>query len=82
MALLRFLLVAFNVAVVTFLIYRMLQVIKQPMDRSKKIILLVGGIILLLVPFGIFFRIFIPTPQYFIIYPVAIFFFLYLTKQL
>jgi hypothetical protein len=82
MALLRFLLVAFNVAVVTFLIYRMLQVIKQPMDRSKKIILLVGGIILLLVPFGIFFRIFIPTPQYFIIYPVAIFFFLYLTRQL
>jgi hypothetical protein len=52
------------------------------MDRSKKIILLVGGIILLLVPFGIFFRIFIPTPQYFIIYPVAIFFFLYLTRQL
>jgi LPS O-antigen subunit length determinant protein (WzzB/FepE family) len=82
MALLRFLLVAFNVAVVTFLIYRMLQVIKQPMDRSKKIILLMGGIILLLVPFGIFFRIFIPTPQYFIIYPVAIFFFLYLTRQL
>lgn len=82
MALLRFLLLAFNVAVVTFLIYKMLQVIKQPMDRPKKIILLAGGLILLLVPFGIFFRIFIPTPQYFIIYPVAIFFFLYLTKQL
>lgn len=82
MALLRFLLLAFNVAVVTFLIYRMLQAIRQPMDRSKKIILLIGGIILLLVPFGIFFRIFIPTPQYFIIYPVAIFFFLYLTRQL
>lgn len=82
MALLRILLPAFNVAVVAFLIYRMLQAIKQPMERSKKIILLTGGIILLLVPFGIFLRFFIPTPQYFIIYPVAIFFFLYLTKQL
>jgi hypothetical protein len=82
MALLRILLLAFNVAVVTFLIYRMLQAIKQPMERSKKIILISGGIILLLVPFGILFRVFIPTPQYFIIYPVAIFFFLYLTKQL
>jgi hypothetical protein len=82
MGLLRLLLVAFNVAVVTFLIYRMLQVIRQPMERSKKIILLTGGVILLLVPFGIFLRIFVPTPQYFLIYPVAIFFFLYLTKQM
>lgn len=82
MALLRFLLPLFNVAVVTFLIYRMLQAIRQPMERSKKVILLTGGIILLLVPFGIFFRVFMPTPMYFIIYPVAIFFFLYLTKQL
>ncbi len=82
MALLRILLLAFNVAVVTFLIYRMLQALKQPMERSKKIILISGGIILLLVPFGILFRFFIPTAQYFIIYPVAIFFFLYLTKQL
>jgi hypothetical protein len=82
MVLLRFLLVAFNVAVVTFLIYKMLQVAKQPMSKSKKGIILAGGILLLLVPFGILLRIFVPTPQYFIIYPVAIFFFLYLTKQL
>jgi hypothetical protein len=82
MVLLRFLLLAFNVAVATFLIYKMLQVAKQPISRSKKGIIMTGGIILLLVPFGIFFRIFMPTPQYFVIYPVAIFFFLYLTKQL
>lgn len=79
---LRLLLLAFNVAVVTFLIYRMLQVAKQPISKSKKGFILAGGIILLLVPFGIFLRIFVPTAQYFVIYPVAIFFFLYLTKQL
>lgn len=82
MLLLRFLLLAFNVAVVTFLIYKMLQVAKQQMPQSKKLIILTGGIILLLVPFGMFLQIFAPTPQYFLIYPVAIFFFLYLTKQL
>jgi hypothetical protein len=82
MAMLRFLLLAFNVAVVTFLIYTMLQILKQPMARSKKVLILTGGVILLLVPFGIFFKIFIPTSQYFVIYPVAIFFFLYLIKKL
>ena len=82
MGLVRFLLVAFNVAVVTFLIYRMLQIAKEPVPASRKAFVIAGGILLLLVPVGIFFRIFIPTWQYFIIYPVAIFFFLYLTKQL
>jgi len=79
---LRLLLVVFNVAVVTFLIYRMLAVVKQPMERSKKIVILAGGIMLLLAPFGMFFGIFVPAPQYFFVYPVAISLFLYLTKQL
>jgi hypothetical protein len=82
MVLLRFLILAFNVAVVTFLIYKMLQIIKQPISSSKKAIVITGGIILLLVPFDVFLRVSALTPQYFIIYPVAIFFFLYLTKQL
>jgi hypothetical protein len=82
MVLLRFLVLAFNVAIVTFLIYKMLQIVKRPVSRSNKAIVLTGGIILLLVPFGVFLRIFVPMPQYFIIYPAAIFFFLYLTKQL
>jgi hypothetical protein len=82
MIVLRFLLIAFNVAVVTFLIYRMTMVIQQPMEKSKKALILVGGIMLLLAPLGIFMKIFIPTFQYFIIYPVAIALFLYLTKQL
>ena len=82
MILLRLLLVVFNVAVATFLIYRMLIVAKEPMERSKKVIIFTGGILLLLAPFRMFLGIFVPTFQYFIIYPVAISLFLYLTKQL
>lgn len=82
MVVLRFLLIVFNVAVVTFLIYRVLIVIKQPMENSKKILIVIGAVMLLLAPLGIFMRIFVPTFQYFIIYPVAISLFLYLTKQL
>jgi hypothetical protein len=36
----------------------------------------------LLAPVGMFVGIFAPTLQYFIIYPVAISLFLYLTKQM
>lgn len=82
MIVLRFLLIAFNVAVVTFLIYRMLIVAKQPMEKSKKVLIVTGGIMLLLAPVGMFIGIFAPTLQYFLIYPVAISLFLYLTKQL
>ena len=82
MVALRFLLIVFNVAVVTFLIYRVLAVAKQPIEKSKKILIITGGCLLLLAPFGMFFGIFGASPQYFIIYPVAISLFLYLTKQL
>ena len=43
---------------------------------------MIGGILLLLAPVGMFIGIFAPTFQYFLIYPVAISLFLYLTKQL
>lgn len=82
MMILRFLLIAFNVAIISFLIYRMIDVIRRPMEKSKKAMILIGGTLLLLAPLGIFFRFFAATPQYFLIYPVAIFMFLYLTKQL
>ena len=82
MVVLRFLLIVFNVAVVTFLIYRMIVVSRQPMEQSKKILIVIGGIMLLLAPLGMFIGIFAPTFQYFVIYPVAISLFLYLTKQL
>jgi hypothetical protein len=73
---------AFNVAVVTFLIYYMIETYRQLVERSKKVIILIGGTLLLLAPLGIFFRFFSPTAQYFIIYPVAIGLFIYLTKRL
>ncbi|HEX8039089.1 MAG TPA: hypothetical protein VF490_08045 [Chryseosolibacter sp.] len=82
MVLLRFVLLVFNVAIISFLIYKMVDVYRRPMEKSKKAMILIGGAILLLAPMGIFFRFFAPTPQYFIVYPVAIFMFLYLTKQL
>lgn len=79
---LRFVLLVFNVAIISFLIYKMVDVIRRPMEKSKKAMILIGGTLLLLAPLGIFFRFFAATPQYFVIYPVAIFMFLYLTKQL
>jgi hypothetical protein len=82
MVVLRFLLIVFNVAVVTFLLYRLVMVLQASMEKSKKIIIIIGGIMLLLAPLGMFMGIFRPTFQYFLIYPVAIGLFLYLTKQL
>ena len=82
MILLRFLVLTFNVAVVVFLIYRMLQVAKEPMERWKKMLVVAGGIILLLAPFGMFFRFFAPTFQYFIIYPAAIGLYLYMIREM
>lgn len=82
MALLRIFLIAFNVAIIGFLIYKMVDVIKRPMEKTRKSMILIGGTLLLLAPLGILFRIFTAAPQYFLVYPVAIFMFLYLTKQL
>lgn len=82
MILLRLFLLVFNVAVVTFLVYRMLEVARKPMERSKKIVIIASGILLLLAPVGIFVHIFAPTAQYFVIYPVAISLFLYLSREL
>lgn len=78
----RVLVILFNVLVIGFLIYRMIDVIRKPLERSKKRIFLIGGLLLLLAPLGMFFRFFAATPQYFVVYPVAIFLFLYLMKQL
>ena len=82
MVVLRLLLIFFNVLVIGFLIYKMIDVIRRPVERLRKTLILIGGTLLLLAPLGIFFGFFAATPQYFIVYPVAIFLFLYLTKQL
>jgi hypothetical protein len=67
---------------VGFLIYTVVDAYKEPMSTTRKKVIMIGGIMLLLAPLGIFLKFFAPTAQYFIIYPVAIGLFLYLTKQL
>ena len=70
------------VAVVVFLIYRMIQVSKQPLATWKKAIVIIGGLLLLFAPFGMFLRFFAPTIQYLIIYPAAIGMYLYMIREL
>jgi hypothetical protein len=82
MILFRFFVIAFNVAIVAFLIYKMVMMVISSDPPSKKVVFILGATILLLAPLGIFFRFFALTPQYFIVYPIAIIFFMYFTKQL
>ncbi len=81
MVILRFLVLFFNVAVVTFLIYRMFTVAKQFMPKTKKAVILTAGFFLLIVPFAFFFRIIPLSTGYFFIYPVAVSLFIYLIRQ-
>jgi hypothetical protein len=54
----RTLLIFFNAAAVTFLVYHLLRAIRKPMARFRKTIIIVSGIILLLAPFGMFMRLY------------------------
>jgi uncharacterized membrane-anchored protein len=77
--LIRILLLAFNVAVVTYLIYRLLQIYKSDDDqRNWKIGI---GIFLLLVPITMLFGFIKPTPIYLFLYPVAISLHIYLIRN-
>jgi hypothetical protein len=79
MILARFLLLAFNAAVVTFLLYRLLQVYRSYHERKTWIILI--GIILLLLPVTMVIGFIRPTAVYILLYPVAISLYLYLIKN-
>lgn len=81
MIILRFLVLFFNVAIVTFLIYRMFEVIKKPMPKMKKVPIIGTGIFLLIVPFSFFLRIMPPSMIYFLAYPVAVSLFIYLIRE-
>lgn len=81
MFILRFLVLFFNVAVVTFLIYRMFEIVKQPLPKTKKAVILTAGIFLLIVPFSFVFRIIPLSTLYFLVYPVAVSFFIYLIRE-
>jgi len=79
MGFLRVLLLAFNVAIVTYLIYRMLQIYRS--DDLKKGWKIGIGILLLLIPVTMVVGIIRPTPVYLLLYPVAISLHLYLIRN-
>lgn len=81
MILIRLLVMAFNAAVIGFLIFEMIRISRLPIDRTKKRLVIIGGIILLLAPLGIFLRFFPASPQYFLIYPLAIALYIYLIRN-
>ena len=81
MVIVRFLILFFNVAVVTFLIYRMFEVIKSPLPKTKKVPIIGTGIFLLIAPFAFVFRIIPLSPVYFLAYPVAVSLFIYLIRE-
>ena len=82
MIFIRFLVLAFNVAVITFLIYELIRVAKEPMERWRKRLIIAGGILLLISPLAMFLRFIPASPQYLLIYPVAISLFIYLIRKL
>lgn len=81
MIILRFLVLLFNVGVITYLIYRMFTLYRQPQTKSRKGVILTAGILLLLAPFAMLFRIIPFTMLYFLIYPVAVSLFIYLIRE-
>jgi len=79
MAVLRIFLLAFNVAIVTYLIYRMLQIYRSnDLQKGWKIGI---GILLLLVPITMVVGIIRPSPVYLLLYPVAISLHIYLIRN-
>jgi hypothetical protein len=81
MALIRLLLLGFNVAIITFLVYRLLQVFQMNLEPSRKRIILIAGILLLLAPITIVLGLIPPTPLYLFLYPVAVSLFVYLIRE-
>jgi hypothetical protein len=79
MRLIQILLLAFNVAVVTYLIYRLLQIYKSNDDQKGWKIGI--GIFLLLVPIIMIFGFVKSTLVYLFLYPVAISLHLYLIRN-
>jgi hypothetical protein len=81
MGLLRLLLIGFNVAVITYLVYRLLQVYQMDMLPFRKRIIIVVGVLLVLAPVAIVVGFVRPSPLYLMIYPVAVSLFIYLVRE-
>ena len=75
----RILLLAFNVAVVTFLIYRLLQIYRS--NEPRKGLLIAAGILLILLPLVMLIGAIRPSLPYAFFYPVAISLYLYMIKN-
>jgi hypothetical protein len=81
MGIIRILLVAFNVGVLTFLIYRLLEVSRIPIPKSRKTTIVVTGIMLLVLPVVMLTGIIRPSMLYLLLYPVAISLMLYVIRD-
>lgn len=79
MILIRILLLAFNVAIVAYLIYRILQI--QKTDSPNKTWIILISVFLLLLPATMLMGILRPSPVYLLLYPVAIGVHLYLIRN-
>ncbi len=79
MILFRVLLLAFNVAVVAYLIYRILQI--QKTDNPNKTWIIVISIFLLLLPATMLMGFVRPSAVYLLLYPLAIAVHLYLIRN-
>lgn len=81
MVLVRLLLLGFNVAIITFLVYRLLQVYQMNLEPSRKRIILIAGILLLVAPITIVLGFIPPSRVYLLLYPVAVSLFVYLIRE-
>ena len=73
-------LLVLNALAVGFLIYRLLKIYDQLATSPKKRIIITGGVILLLLPVSMIIGFIKPTPVYLVVYPIGIFFFVYLFR--
>jgi hypothetical protein len=81
MVIIRFLVLLFNVVVITLLVYRMLQLSKQDVAPSKKWLIWVAGTLLLIAPLAIIFRIIPFSMMFLLAYPVAVSLFIYFIRE-
>ncbi len=79
MLILRVLLLAFNIAIVTYMVYRLMQIYRS-IGASKGWVLAIG-IFLLLLPITILLGFIKASVIYVLVYPVAIGLFLYFIKD-
>ena len=79
MGLIRIFLLAFNVAIVTYLIYRLLQIYRSDVPQKGWKISI--GILLILLPTTMVMGFIRPSPGYMLLYPVAISLHLYLIRN-